>query len=359
MSKFFINKKLPYIDVTYDNFMLTEKIAAFDLDFTLVEPKSGAKFPKDENDWKLSYDNIKNKLNELYKSGFCVIIFSNQKGLSSGKFSSPDVWIKKIKLIGEHLKIPFRCFASIDSDIYRKPFPTLFNNLTKNININSLSFFCGDAAGRKNDFSDTDRKFAVNCGLKFKVPEELFNNETVVLPAINYGVDFTTLNKNASKTTFKPANKEMIIMVGFPGSGKSSFVQNTLIDNGYKRINMDSLKTKAKCVKECERQLADNKNVVIDNTNPSTETRKIYIDLAKKYKFSVRVVKIDCPLEVAIHNTYYRSFINNGDIGHIPMVVYHKYKKVYEEPNNNEGIKEIITVQYQTPVDAKYNYYFY
>lgn len=44
------------------------------------------------------------------------------------------------------------------------------------------SFYCGDAAGRpadwqagaKKDFSVTDRKFAVNCGLKFLTPEELF-----------------------------------------------------------------------------------------------------------------------------------------------------------------------------------------
>jgi bifunctional polynucleotide phosphatase/kinase len=36
------------------------------------------------------------------------------------------------------------------------------------------SFFVGDAAGRKGDHSDTDRKWAINAGLRFHVPEELF-----------------------------------------------------------------------------------------------------------------------------------------------------------------------------------------
>lgn len=52
----------------------------------------------------------------------------------------------------------------------------------------SDSFYCGDAAGRpagwkaglKKDFSVTDRKFAVNCGLKFLTPEELFLEEEAV-----------------------------------------------------------------------------------------------------------------------------------------------------------------------------------
>ena len=44
------------------------------------------------------------------------------------------------------------------------------------------SFYCGDAAGRregwapkrKKDFSCSDRLFAMNIGLKFSTPEELF-----------------------------------------------------------------------------------------------------------------------------------------------------------------------------------------
>jgi bifunctional polynucleotide phosphatase/kinase len=40
----------------------------------------------------------------------------------------------------------------------------------------SRSFFVGDAAGRPGDHSDTDRKWAVNAGLPFFVPEQLFKS---------------------------------------------------------------------------------------------------------------------------------------------------------------------------------------
>ncbi len=39
---------------------------------------------------------------------------------------------------------------------------------------NSSSFFVGDAAGRDNDFSCSDRKFAANAKIDFKTPEEFF-----------------------------------------------------------------------------------------------------------------------------------------------------------------------------------------
>ena len=43
------------------------------------------------------------------------------------------------------------------------------------------SFYCGDAAGRKDgkhkDFSDSDLKFALNVGLEFLTPENLFLGE--------------------------------------------------------------------------------------------------------------------------------------------------------------------------------------
>ena len=38
------------------------------------------------------------------------------------------------------------------------------------------SFYCGDAAGRPKDFSDSDRGFAQAAGLRFFTPEELFHD---------------------------------------------------------------------------------------------------------------------------------------------------------------------------------------
>ncbi len=74
-------------------------------------------------------------------------------------------------------------FLSTAEDSYRKPgtamwelFNSKFNGKMK-LDMNK-SFYCGDAAGRKDakhkDFSDSDYKFALNAGLLFKTPENLF-----------------------------------------------------------------------------------------------------------------------------------------------------------------------------------------
>ena len=57
----------------------------------------------------------------------------------------------------------------------------LWKNLNEKEEINmKKSFYCGDAAGRpktadhNKDFSDSDRKFAINVGIDFHTPEEFF-----------------------------------------------------------------------------------------------------------------------------------------------------------------------------------------
>ena len=96
----------------------------------------------------------------------------------------------------------------------------------------------GDAAGRpanpvsgkKKDFSCSDRLFASNAGLKFQTPEEFFLSKAVEkfeMPKI----DPSALVQNAD--TMFPAecrpldqetgNNEMVVLVGYPGSGKSTF----------------------------------------------------------------------------------------------------------------------------------------
>lgn len=68
--------------------------------------------------------------------------------------------------------------AATHSDKYRKPaqgsWEYFLANHVKDDKLNmKKSFYCGDAAGRpkegdrKKDFSDTDRKFAINVGLPF------------------------------------------------------------------------------------------------------------------------------------------------------------------------------------------------
>lgn len=355
-----------YIDGLFnykkDLFTYKEKVACFDLDGTLIKVKSKSKFPKDENDWEFYNDTVIKKLTEYYKKDYCLIIISNQGGIAKGRQDELQ-WKKKLEQICNKIKLPIKIFASKDNDIYRKPYMTLWNLIKNEIKskvIDKESFYCGDACGRPGDHSDTDYKFALNSGIKFLTPETFFDGEEPSGIMVTYNVDFDKL-KNTINTLTKIVfnKKEIIIMIGVPGSGKSTFVDKILIPLGYKRINMDTLKTKIKCIKECTNQVELGNSIVIDNTNPDSVTRKNYIDIAVNKGYNVKCIEMNCDAAVGYHNSHYRSYKSNGLTKAIPMLVYHKYKKIYEAPDKKEKINEIININFIPPADSEYYKYFY
>jgi bifunctional polynucleotide phosphatase/kinase len=345
-----------YLEGKTKDFKLTNKIAGFDLDGTLIITKSKSKFPKNENDWKLNFgkDIIKNKLLSLIKDNFSIIIISNQNGISKGK-QNKEEWKTKIENIQKELNLPLKVYAPINNDKYRKPIPTLFDKIKEENKYidNKNSFYCGDACGRKDDFSDTDYKFALNCKLKFYTPEELFlNKENKELPKIEY-INFDKLKENTNIEYKQEYKKEVIIMVGYPGSGKS-YVSTLLDKKGYVIINMDTLKTRAKCMKKYKESLIENKNIIIDNTNPDRKTREEYIRHAKENNYKIVCIILNCNIEEAKHNMMYRHVNYNKEV--IPQIVYNIFKKKYEDPKEEEGIDKIVKMNINNKLAENSNY---
>ena len=60
---------------------------------------------------------------------------------------------------------------------------------------------------------------------------------------------------------------ELVILVGSPGAGKSTFVKRHLAPLGYERVNQDILKTREKCLKAATEFLGVKKSVVIGILN--------------------------------------------------------------------------------------------
>ena len=54
-----------YIELTSKKFKYHKNLAIFDIDDTIIETKSGAKFAKDEYDWKIKYNNLIRVFNSL------------------------------------------------------------------------------------------------------------------------------------------------------------------------------------------------------------------------------------------------------------------------------------------------------
>lgn len=138
----------------------------------------------------------------------------------------------------------------------------------------------------------------------------------------------------------------MIVLVGYPASGKSSFCKRYLKPKGYTVVNRDTLKTQEKCQKTALETLKAKKSVVIDNTNPSIEARKIYVDIAKKAGVSVRCFHFDASKEVAQHLNYYRQAQTAGKIRRIPDVGYNMFKSRFKAPEKSEGFTEVRKISF-------------
>lgn len=144
------------------------KIVAFDFDGTLVSVKSGAKFPKDGSDWKLWDKCLPGLVQKHVDSGFRFVVFSNQKGVSTGHMSSDNVK-QRVESCLAAIGVPSIVFLALKDNIYRKPRPGmwyLLQNCYNNfIDINhDESFFVGDAAGRKSALNkDHSKAFIFIC----------------------------------------------------------------------------------------------------------------------------------------------------------------------------------------------------
>ncbi|KAJ0402088.1 hypothetical protein ATCC90586_000273 [Pythium insidiosum] len=167
------------------------KIAAFDLDGTLIVTKSGKRFAQDAADWKLFHTtNVVKKLQQLTRQGFLVAVISNQNGVAKGKTTAREVQTKLLAVV-KKIGVPAVVLFATKDDLMRKPRNGAWNWLRRelgggaDIEIDQeASFYCGDAAGRpkvtgrNKDFAATDYKFALNIGITFHTPEALFLSST-------------------------------------------------------------------------------------------------------------------------------------------------------------------------------------
>ena len=79
----------------------------------------------------------------------------------------------------------------------------------------------------------------------------------------------------------------MVILMGLQGSGKSTFFEKEFMDKGFEHISLDLLKTRRREAEILQKCIDDNKNCVIDNTNPTKADRARYIVPGKHSDFRV------------------------------------------------------------------------
>ena len=285
-----------------------DKMASFDYDWTLVRPKTGNTFYKDKEDWTYLFDNVKEVLQKYYDDGYMIVIFTNQT----------KEWKKEqVFHVMRHLGIPL--FVPLGNILFNedegKPSVTIFNYFLGSHEINKEdSFFVGDALGRSGDWSDTDKLFADNMGIKCLSPEDMFYvKKEFTLPDI-------PLDEN-----------EVIIMMGYPGSGKTSIVNHIkATKKEYVIISGDEFKTWPKMKKEAKLHIP--KSLIFDATHSSKKKRAEIVTFAKENGYSMKCIHMTTDKQESYKRNKCRV-----DKKQVPLIAFHVYTKHYEEPCEEEG----------------------
>jgi predicted kinase len=131
----------------------------------------------------------------------------------------------------------------------------------------------------------------------------------------------------------------MVIFVGLPGAGKSTYyaahfaqthlqVSKDLMPNARRRDDKQTLAV--------EKALEDGKSVVIDNTNPSRDVRAPLIALGKRHNARIIACYFECSVRAAIVRNRQRQ-----GKGRVPDVAIFTTQKKLQPPVPDEGFDEV------------------
>jgi len=263
---------------------------------------------------------------------------------------------------------------NFDFDIKNSIFVGKFENEKKNKN--------------KVEFSNIDYKFALNCNMQFYTSDEFFinnkkqnkiiynlkneyklnlynphiydnqnnnhikiliNNNYININNINNINNNNDINTNTNINNNKyNYNNEMIILIGSHSSSKTTFAENYLVKNGYKRISLEQYSNIKKCIEYCIKYIKNKNNIIIDLYLPTIEKRKKFVNLAKEYGIKLRAFVFNVNKKFCIHlnkikkvNKERKQYDNS--VGDLSIC---NFFSCYEPPNINEGYDEICYVNF-------------
>lgn len=348
-----------------DRFSL--KFALFDLNETLITPKNGYepfKFYEEANPKMYVYlgeDKIFDLFQKLKDNNYIIGIITNQYHFNNNvkrrmkalqrdfenRLGWNPIWIANIK--DPLLKPNSRSFevlcASLGikiDDIRNKVSDRVSDRVSGSTFIEGFGyipnlFYCGDSAGNSHPYlpyrlSDMDILFAQSISellgikniCKFLTPDQIFGH---YIPEIrNY--------------------QELVVMVGMPGSGKSTISKYFLENGNYVNAETDLMPNwdRKLTIDLTDLSLKDGFSVIANANNPSRENRNDFIRLAKKYKVPIRIlwfVRNGRPFNQVrgkILPKLPTTFIQKKPV---PQSAFTRYVENFEEPRLNETIIKV------------------
>lgn len=130
----------------------------------------------------------------------------------------------------------------------------------------------------------------------------------------------------------------VVILMGIQGSGKSEFYRRYLACR-YAHVNLDTLHTRNKEKAFIEECIAEGKDFAVDNTNPTREDRKRYIDIAKANGYRI----IGYFMESKLKECIARNNLRTGK-AKLPAKAIACTSNKLELPSYDEGFDELYFV---------------
>lgn len=309
------------------------KVAAFDLDHTLIKPKGKNTFSKHRNDVMLLYPEVEETLSNLRKDGYKIVIFTNQRGVGR-KTTLEEIYYKIDTYLPKGKTIDV--FISYCDDYCRKPSLGMFDKFMELNGAIVDMYYVGDAAGRPGDFSASDRKFALNAGIPFYTPEQFFLKSKNKLPPL-----LKLKRPKPHKLRAKIPDQTVVVLVGPPGCGKSSFTKKLVEEySDMVIVGNDHCGSASKSLTQFKKFLKEGVNrIIVDNTNSNIKARAVYSEPAKDHGYKVWAIVIDVTREHAEHLNRHRAYLNSSKP--VPPVAYGVFYKNYTPPAKSEAFNKV------------------
>ncbi len=133
----------------------------------------------------------------------------------------------------------------------------------------------------------------------------------------------------------------LILFIGIPGSGKSTFYQQHFFHT-HLRVSLDLLRTRYREERLLEFCFGTKMRLVVDNTNVREDDRRPYINLARRHKYQVTGYFFQSHLADCLGRNAQRT--GKARIDEKGVVA--KYRQL-QPPSLHEGFDELFYVHMQ------------
>uniref|UniRef100_A0A7S0ZIR1 Uncharacterized protein n=1 Tax=Timspurckia oligopyrenoides TaxID=708627 RepID=A0A7S0ZIR1_9RHOD len=156
--------------------------------------------------------------------------------------------------------------------------------------------------------------------------------------------------KDANMTSTQRKVQRVLLMVGIPGSGKST-VSRRFEQFGWTRINQDELKTRKKCEALFSEAYQNGRNIVVDRCNVTRDQRKPWLDKCKELDCSVGAIVMAVSIDTCVARMKSRTDHETIKPSSNLYAIAKNFASQMEVPSPEEGINFCRFIRTESDID--------